>query len=65
MSELTPVTWDWVPDEPRGYVRDLRVRWALKEAGLPYRVECITPDDRARHLRHQPFAPSTNRAKAC
>lgn len=24
---------------PRGYVRDIRVRWALEGAGLPYRVE--------------------------
>jgi glutathione S-transferase len=37
-------------------VRDLRVRWALEEAGLPYRVES-TPfrDRKARHFEHQPF----------
>ena len=23
---------DWVPETPRGYVRDIRVRWALEEA---------------------------------
>jgi|CXWL01.1.fsa_nt_gi hypothetical protein len=39
MSELVRTTFDWVPDAPRGYVRDLRVRWALEEAGLTYRVE--------------------------
>lgn len=26
----------WVPDSARGYVKDLRVRWALEEAGLSY-----------------------------
>ena len=34
MGELILTTYDWVPDLPRGYVRDLRVRWALEEAGL-------------------------------
>jgi glutathione S-transferase len=28
----------WVPDFARGRVRDLRVRWALEEAGVPYSV---------------------------
>jgi len=36
MTDLILTTFDWVPDPPRGYVRDLRVRWALEEAGLPY-----------------------------
>ncbi len=35
---LTIVTYDWVPDFPRGFVRDIRVRWAAEEEGLPYRV---------------------------
>jgi len=30
--------FNWVPDFARGQVRDLRVRWALEEAGIPYRV---------------------------
>lgn len=56
MSNLVLTTFDWVPDLPRGYVRDLRVRWALEEAGLAYRVE-RTPfrDRRAAHFAHQPF----------
>ena len=41
MADLILTTFDWVPDMPRGYVRDLRVRWALEEAGLPYRVESV------------------------
>jgi glutathione S-transferase len=41
---------------PRGYVRDIRVRWALEEAGLPYRVESVPFLDRnAQHYAHQPF----------
>lgn len=30
--------FDWVPDFARGQVRDLRVRWALEEAGRDYAV---------------------------
>lgn len=56
MSELILTTFDWVPKLPRGYVRDLRVRWVLEEAGLPYRVESVPFRDRdADHFAHQPF----------
>jgi len=56
MSELILTTYDWVPEPPRGYVRDLRVRWALEEAGLAYRVETTPFREReAAHLAHQPF----------
>jgi glutathione S-transferase len=56
MGELVLVTYDWVPELPRGFVRDLRVRWALEEAGLPYRVESTPFEDRqAQHFAHQPF----------
>jgi glutathione S-transferase len=56
MTELILTTFDRVPELPRGYVRDIRVRWALEEAGLPYRVES-TPfrDRKAEHFAHQPF----------
>ncbi len=33
---ITISAFEWVPDFARGQVRDLRVRWALEEAGLPY-----------------------------
>ncbi len=51
-------TYDWVPSGPRGYVRDLRLRWALEEAGLPYRVASVPFGDRTgpAHLERQPFA---------
>jgi len=56
MSELVLTTFDWVPEPPRGFVRDLRVRWALEEAGLAYRV-ATTPFERreAVHFAQQPF----------
>lgn len=56
MSDLVLTTYDWVPEPPRGYVRDIRIRWALEEAGLPYRVQS-TPfaDRKADHFAHQPF----------
>jgi glutathione S-transferase len=47
----------WVPPFAQGYVRDLRVRWALEEAGLAYGAAlvdqqlCASPDYR----RWQPF----------
>jgi len=56
MVDLILTTFDWVPELPRGYVRDLRVRWALEEAGLPYRVESVPFRDRnEEHFAHQPF----------
>jgi glutathione S-transferase len=49
-------TYDWVPSGPRGFVRDLRLRWAAEEAGLTYAMETVPfgrrdPD----HLARQPF----------
>jgi glutathione S-transferase len=56
MGQLTLTTFDWVPEAPRGFVRDIRVRWALEEAGLPYRVESTPFKARsAVHFSHQPF----------
>jgi glutathione S-transferase len=56
MGDLVLTTFDWVPEMPRGYVRDLRVRWALEEAGLPYRVESTPFRTRGpEHFSHQPF----------
>lgn len=56
MTMLVLTTFDWVPPPPRGLVRDLRVRWALEEAGLPYRVESTPFRDRGpAHFAAQPF----------
>ncbi len=56
MTDLILTTFDWVPEAPRGFVRDIRVRWALEEAGLPYRVNSVPFRDRGvEHFSHQPF----------
>jgi glutathione S-transferase len=57
MSEQLVIwTLDWVPEGPRGFVRDLRLRWAAKEAGLPYAVRTVAFEDReTNHLDRQPF----------
>ncbi|HEU5017430.1 MAG TPA: glutathione S-transferase family protein [Pseudolabrys sp.] len=42
---ITISAFKWVPDLARGQVRDLRVRWALEEAGLPYRTRLLEQGD--------------------
>ena len=56
MSDLVIWTYDWVPEGPRGFVRDLRLRWACEEAGLAYAVRTVPFDGRqVDHLARQPF----------
>lgn len=56
MTDLILTTFDWVPEMLRGFVRDLRVRWALEEAGLPYTVKSVPFSGRGdEHFSHQPF----------
>jgi glutathione S-transferase len=46
-----------VPNGPRGHVRDIRLRWACEEAGLPYAIRTMPIAERgADHLDRQPFA---------
>ena len=47
----------WVPDFAKGFVKDLRVRWALEEAGLAYTQHLIDAEEQASepYLRRQPF----------
>jgi glutathione S-transferase len=47
----------WVPPFAQGLVRDLRVRWALEEAGLSYETRLIGFEDRdtPEHRARQPF----------
>lgn len=42
---ITISAFEWVPDFARGQVRDLRVRWALEEAGLPYKTRLLGQGD--------------------
>lgn len=50
---ITVTAFKWVPPFAQGLVRDLRVRWALEEAGVPYRQKLLgfgdndTPEYRA------------------
>lgn len=44
---ITISAYRWVPDFAQGLVKDLRVRWALEEAGLAYETRLIGPDDQA------------------
>jgi glutathione S-transferase len=45
------------PDRGRGLARDMQVRWALEELGLPYDVRLVTfaQMKEAEHLAIQPF----------
>lgn len=47
----------WVPPFAQGLVRDLRVRWALEEAGKPYEEQLLRLGDNMPepYLRLQPF----------
>jgi glutathione S-transferase len=53
----TLTTLETVPPFAVGYVRDLRVRWALEEAGQPYQVRAVSFDDAKlpAYRREQPF----------
>jgi glutathione S-transferase len=44
---ITLSAFRWVPPLAQGLVRDLRVRWALEEAGIPYQERLIGPEDQA------------------
>jgi len=45
MTHITVTTFKWVPPFAQGLVRDLRVRWALEESGLPYRERLLEPGE--------------------
>jgi glutathione S-transferase len=45
----------WVPPGAQGLVKDLRVRWALEEAGLDYRVRLVGGERPPEYLKDQPF----------
>ena len=49
--------YKWVPPFAQGSVRDIRVRWALEEAGLGYDDHLIAHEDRLtpEHRALQPF----------
>jgi glutathione S-transferase len=55
MMTITITAFEASPDRGRGLARDMRVRWALEEVGLPYDVRLLSfgemkePDHLARH----------------
>ncbi len=54
---ITISAFEWVPDFAQGQVRDLRVRWALEEAGLPYQSRLLAQGDQNKpeYRALQPF----------
>jgi glutathione S-transferase len=55
-SAIEVTAFEWVPPFARGQVRDLRVRWALEEAGLSYRTRLISARERPEwYFKDQPF----------
>lgn len=58
MTSLPVITtFGWVPEFARGFVRDLRPRWAFEEVSQPYDVNLITIETAksAGHRALQPF----------
>src|SRR3954470_2385945 len=54
-AEIEIPGFRWVPEFAQGVVRDLRVRWALEEAGLDYRVRLLDQQRPPEYLKDQPF----------
>jgi glutathione S-transferase len=42
---ITISAFKWVPEFAQGQVRDLRARWAVEEAGLPYKTHLLEQGD--------------------
>ncbi|MDO9490526.1 MAG: glutathione S-transferase family protein [Sphingomonadaceae bacterium] len=57
MSTPSVSAFNWVPPFAQGVVRDLRVRWALEEAGIGYEAQLLDFEAAKRppYLRQQPF----------
>jgi glutathione S-transferase len=57
MKGIKVIAYRWVPSPAQGLVRDLRVRWALEEAGLAYEEQLIDFGDQSSdsHRTLQPF----------
>lgn len=41
-EKITLFAFSWVPEMARGYVRDLRPRWAMEEAGINYQTQTLS-----------------------
>lgn len=57
-AQIEVTAYSWVPEMARGYVKDMRVRWALEEIDMPYRVRLVGGvfgEKSAEHIADQPF----------
>jgi glutathione S-transferase len=57
-ASVEVTAYAWAPPMARGFVKDMRVRWALEEIGLPYRVRLVGGaggEKSPEHLADQPF----------
>jgi len=54
-ADIEVTAFSWVPQPAQGLVKDLRVRWALEEAGLDYRVRLIGMERPDGYAREQAF----------
>ena len=54
---ITISAFKWVPEFAQGQVRDLRARWALEEARLPYKTRLLElgDQDKSDYRALQPF----------
>lgn len=57
MEKVAVWGFSWVPPFAQGLVRDLRVRWVLEEAGVPYESRWVGIDERhsEAYRRKHPF----------
>jgi len=57
MTNIRLTAFKWAPPVAQGLLRDLRVRWALEEAGLPYEEKLLDWGDQNKpeHRAVQPF----------
>jgi glutathione S-transferase len=57
MPNIRITAFKWVPPFVQGLVRDLRLRWALEEAGLAYEEKLLGPGEQnsPEHRALQPF----------
>jgi glutathione S-transferase len=57
-ADIEVTAYNWVPPIAHGRVKDMRVRWALEEIGVPYRVRLVSGlggEKSSEHLADQPF----------
>lgn len=54
-ADIEITTLAWVPEPAKGLVKDLRVRWALEEAGLEYRERPVPGQRPEGYCKEQPF----------